>query len=45
MLVNVMRIAGVLTVLVLGIFMWLMFRLEKYALVPPRLSQPGGRKT
>jgi protein SCO1 len=45
LLVNVMRIAGVATVLVLGIFMWLMFRHEKYALAPPQIAQPGRRRT
>jgi protein SCO1/2 len=34
---NVMRIAGIVTVLVLGAFLWLMFRSEKYSLVSSEL--------
>jgi protein SCO1/2 len=44
--VNVMRIAGVVTILVLGIFLWLMFRHEKYELVSTQpLPVMRGRKT
>jgi protein SCO1 len=36
---NVIRIAGAVTLLVLGIFLFLMFRQEKYGLRPPRALQ------
>ncbi len=39
---NVMRIAGVVTMLVLGIFLWLMFRQEKYGLGSPQVLPPSG---
>jgi protein SCO1 len=38
--VNVMRLAGVVTMLALGIFLWLMFRNEKYGHVSPRVLPP-----
>ena len=38
---NVIRIAGAVTLLVLGIFLFLMFRQEKYGPHPPRALQPA----
>ena len=39
---NVMRIAGVVTMLALGIFLWLMFRREKYGLIAPEGGKHSG---
>jgi hypothetical protein len=33
---NVIRIAGAVTVLVMGIFLWVMFHREDYGRIPPR---------
>jgi protein SCO1 len=41
---NVIRIAGALTMLVLGIFLFLMFRQEKYSLVSPQALPPAGTR-
>jgi protein SCO1/2 len=39
---NVIRIGGALTILVLGIFLWLMFRQENYGLASPQFPPPSG---
>jgi len=38
---NVIRISGIVTTLVLGIFLWVMFRQEKYSLVSPQALPPS----
>jgi len=41
---NVMRIAGVITILVLGIFLWVMFRREKYGLISPQVLRSAATR-
>jgi protein SCO1 len=43
-IVNVMRIAGVVTMLVLGIFLWVMFRRENYGLIPSQALRPAATR-